>query len=148
MLCAAGLALTGCASTVRVQSLATGQADVQAYQLFGTRLDDLRGQLARLCPRGAEVLRVADAHQQTVAASDGRVARWVAALTEQATPQNSRAQMLVLCAPESPAARTDRLAAAGRTSAAAPASPVLASNAAVLPRLPPPSTAPVTGYDE
>ncbi len=53
------LALAGCASQTEVRALATGRADVSAYELNGGDLLALRQAAQRLCPMGGEILREA-----------------------------------------------------------------------------------------
>jgi hypothetical protein len=162
LLCGAVAALAGCAGPVRTVSLATSQPDTPAYELNGPTLAHLRAEATRRCPQGFQVLRAAEAGERRGAPDAGFVSRWMTRGVDAVMPPAQTAQMMVLC---QPAAGSDRVA--GRDSAGGaerPAAlpggtagkPAASSTAAVQPRpqpaalagieLPPPSQAPVSGY--
>jgi len=101
--------LMGCASPVTVQPLATGQVQVQAFELRGTDSQTLRQEAARLCAGAGEVLRESAASHQPPP-PEGRVARWGRWLGEAVIPPERHAQLVVRCAPQ---AERNRLSAAG-----------------------------------
>lgn len=89
-------ALSGCAQPARVNSLATGQPDRVAYELFGHNLADLRAQASQLCPQGGEVLRAAEA-RQSIAVSPLPALRWAEDKVGRVLPPPGSAQLLVTC---------------------------------------------------
>lgn len=134
----APLAVAGCSTWVDVRPLATGRADVEAFELRGPDLAMLRREVLRRCPQGAEVLRQAARDQQTAADTDGRIARWAVRAAAWVDPPLREAQMMVLCKP-SPDGAT--LALARPADDAAPGlhiapAPVIAKEVAVLPTSP------------
>ena len=96
MVCCAPLLVAGCGSMMDVRPLATGRADVAAYELTGAELAPLRREAQRLCPQGGEILRQAGRDQRPEAI-DGRVRRWMNASGEWLTPPVRNAQLVVLC---------------------------------------------------
>lgn len=107
--------LGGCASTVRVQTLATDQPGVAAYELRGAQWADLQAQAQRLCPDGAEVLR-AGGRQNAMPTSAPRAWQWVGQQASAWLPADGQAQVLITCA------APDRLRIAAATPAASAAS--------------------------
>ena len=95
-LIAAPLLASGCGSMMDVRPLATGRAEVAAYELTGSELAPLRREAQRLCPQGGEILRQAGRDQRPEAV-DGRLRRWVNASSEWLTPPARNAQLVVLC---------------------------------------------------
>jgi hypothetical protein len=91
--------LMGCASTVTVQPLATGQVQVQAFELRGSDAQTLRQEAARLCAGPGEVLRESAASRQPPP-PDGRLARWTRWLGDAVVPPERHAQLVVRCAPQ------------------------------------------------
>lgn len=94
--CLAASALSGCAQPVRVNSLATGQPERVAYELFGHNLADLRAQASQLCPQGGEVVRAAESRQAT-GASQLPALRWAEDKVGRALPPAGSAQLVVTC---------------------------------------------------
>ena len=92
----APLLASGCSSMMDVRPLATGRADVAAYELTGSELAPLRREAQRLCPLGGEILRQAGRDQRPEAI-DGRMRRWLNASGEWLTPPLRNAQLVVLC---------------------------------------------------
>ena len=138
-----------CAAPVRVESLATGQADRQAFQLFGNHMADLRRRADELCPEGVEVWRSAESRQDRVSSSQAgglRPGQWLSWAADAVTPNAARAQLVVSClgtgAPET-SGHLQMLPPAGARS--------LSGSAAAAPRAktgPAPSgRLPVTDYD-
>lgn len=93
------LAATACSTWVEVRPLATGRADVEAFELRGPDLAMLRREVLRRCPQGAEVLRQAARDQHTAADNDGGIARWALRVAAWVDPPQRDAQMMVLCKP-------------------------------------------------
>ena len=97
------LAAAGCSTWVDVRPLATGRADVEAYELRGPELAMLRREVLRRCPQGAEVLRQAARDQQAAAENGGSVGGniggWMSRAPAWVDPPNREAQMVVLCKP-------------------------------------------------
>ena len=93
---AAPLLVSGCGSMMDVRPLATGRADVAAYELTGSELAPLRREAQRLCPQGGEILRQAGRDQRPEA-TDGRMRRWVNASGDWLAPPIRNAQLVVLC---------------------------------------------------
>lgn len=89
-------ALTGCASTPDVRQLATGRADVSAYELNGGDLHGLRLAAQRLCPMGGEIVREAG-HSLPPEAEAGRWRSALNTLSAWMDPPRRPAQMVVLC---------------------------------------------------
>ena len=133
------LAAAGCSTWVDVRPLATGRADVEAYELRGPDLDVLRREVLRRCPQGAEVLRQAARDQQAAGDHDSRIARWVDRASAWVDPPQREAQMLVLCKPggqrlalalakgvdeAAPGERTRPAATADQDSAVLPTGPI------------------------
>lgn len=158
----AAAALAGCAGPVRTMSVATSQPDTPAYELTGPTLAHLRAEATRRCPQGFQVLRMAEAGERRGAPDAGFVSRWMTRGVDAVMPPAQTAQMMVLC---QPAAGSDRVAGrssaggaerpaglpgesldkpAASSTAAAPARPQPAALAGI--ELPPPSQAPVSGY--
>jgi len=156
------MALSGCAGAVRSVSVATSQADTPAYQLSGPSLAHLRAEAARRCPQGFQVLRWAESGERRGAPDAGMVSRWLTRGVDAVAPPEQSAQMMVLC---QPAAGSDRVAgretagaadqparmpggsadkAPASSTPAAPAKPPLPALVGI--DLPPPSQAPVSGY--
>lgn len=94
--CCVPLLVAGCGSMMDVRPLATGRADVAAYELSGTQLAPLRREAQRLCPQGGEILRQAGRDQQPEAI-DGRMRGWVNTSREWLSPPIRNAQLVVLC---------------------------------------------------
>lgn len=98
------LAAAGCSTWVDVRPLATGRADVQAYELRGPELEVLRREVLRRCPQGAEVMRQAARDQQAAAENGGSVGGniggWMSRAPAWVDPPNREAQMVVLCKPK------------------------------------------------
>lgn len=94
--CLAASALSGCAQPVRVNSLATGQPERVAYELFGHNLADLRAQASQLCPQGGEVVRAAESRQAT-GASQLQALRWAEDRLGRVLPPAGSAQLVVTC---------------------------------------------------
>jgi hypothetical protein len=142
-----GASLTGCAGPVRVEPLATGQPGVAAFQLFGPTLTDLRLSAGRLCPQGGQVMRSAETRTDRMPPTAGRVMRWLDWTAEQVSPAPKSAQLLVVCDPQPDAVR---IAGNAPAQVAANGAGIVAPKPADprMPGLPPPSQAPVTGYDE
>ena len=135
MLWLAPLAAAGCSTWVEVRPLATGRADVEAFELRGPDLTLLRREVLRRCPQGAEVLRQAARDQQAAAHDDSRIARWAVRAAAWVDPPQREAQMMVLCKPSPDGAA---LAQARPADDAAPGAhiapaPVADKNPAVLP---------------
>lgn len=76
--------------------MATGRADMAAYELNGGDLHSLRGQAQRLCPLGGEIVREAG-HSLPPEASAGRWRSTVNTLAAWAEPPRRPAQLVVLC---------------------------------------------------
>ncbi len=112
--------LGGCASGPDVRMLATGRADVTAYQLDGSDLDRLRQEAGRLCPLGADVVRQSSQGAPPQASADARWRRALQATVQWADPPQRSAQLLVVC--REPGDRK-RLAAAAPAAPAASAAP-------------------------
>lgn len=93
---AAGLGLAGCVSTMEIRALATGRAEVAAYELTGADPAALRREAQRLCPAGGEVLR-ASSQDQVPEAVDGRIRGWLNAAATRLHPPQRSAQLMVLC---------------------------------------------------
>lgn len=93
------LAATACSTWVEVRPLATGRADVEAFELRGPDLAMLRREVLRRCPQGAEVLRQAARDQHTAADNDGGIARLALRVAAWVDPPQRDAQMMVLCKP-------------------------------------------------
>ncbi|OYV02457.1 MAG: hypothetical protein CFE45_00215 [Burkholderiales bacterium PBB5] len=91
--------LLGCASPVTVMPLATGQVQVQAFELRGTDSQTLRQEAARLCAGAGDVLRESAASRQPPP-PDGRVALWGRWLGDAVMPSERHAQLVVRCAPQ------------------------------------------------
>ena len=88
--------LTGCASSVQVTPLATGQVKVQAYELRGADPASLRSEAARLCGGTGAVLRESESARQSVA-GDGRWQHWWSAASNWVTQAPREAQLMVRC---------------------------------------------------
>ncbi len=164
LMLAMALAASGCAGPVRTTAVATPQPDTPAYELAGPTLAQLRAEAARRCPQGFQVLRSAETGERRGGPDDGVVTRWLARGADVLAPPRQSAQLLVLCQPTqgSAAGATQGAAhSAGNAADAAPrgmggpggqAEATTSRRAATLPALagidlPPPSQAPVTGYD-
>ena len=97
------LAAAGCSTWVDVRPLATGRADVEAYELRGPELALLRREVLRRCPQGAEIVRQAARDQQAAAENGGSVGGsiggWMSHAAAWVDPPNREAQMVVLCKP-------------------------------------------------
>ena len=93
------LVAAGCSTWVDVRPLATGRADVEAYELNGPELAMLRREVLRRCPQGAEVLRQAARDQQAADNPDDSMGRWMSRAPAWVDPPNRAAQMVVLCKP-------------------------------------------------
>jgi len=93
---ALGLGLTGCGSLVDVRTVATGRADVAAYELRGTDLAPLKREAQRLCPQGADILRAAGRDQRPER-DDTRLRRWASLAGEWIDPPQREAQLLLVC---------------------------------------------------
>ena len=91
--------LAACASRVDIRPLATGRVDVSAYELRGMTLTPLRREVARLCPTGADVLRVT-ARDQQPEFEVGRIHRWRNTAALWLDPPVQQAQMMVVCKPD------------------------------------------------
>lgn len=96
LVCSLALALGACASPLAVRSLATGRADLAAYELTGSEPAALRQLALRLCPRGAEILREG-AHAQRPQPAEGSGSQWLAAASDWVDPPQRSAQLVVLC---------------------------------------------------
>jgi hypothetical protein len=107
------LLVSGCAAPVRVQTLATGQPDVPAYELHGPSMHALRAQVMALCPQGADVLRAAEQGKPMPPAGAGRLEQWTSLADRALDPQPVRAQLMVRCrpAPELMVVKFDQAAA-------------------------------------
>lgn len=88
--------LAGCATLLEVRPLATGRADVSAYELIGADLVALRREAQRLCPQGGEVVRQA-AQVQSPEKVDGRMRAWMNGASTWIDPPQRSAQMTVVC---------------------------------------------------
>lgn len=93
---ALAVVLGGCATRVDVRPMATGRADMAAYELNGGDLHSLRGQAQRLCPLGGEIVREAG-HSLPPEASAGRWRSTVNTLAAWAAPPRRPAQLVVVC---------------------------------------------------
>lgn len=160
---ALALAASGCAGPVRTTAVATPQPDTPAYELAGPTLAQLRAEASRRCPQGFQVLRSAETGERRGGPDDGVAARWLARGTDVLMQSKQSAQLLVLCQPIQGAgpAAAKGAAVSGSAADAAPrgvggpggqAEATTGRAAATLPALagidlPPPSQAPVTGYD-
>lgn len=166
LLSGAVAALSGCAAPVRTMSVATGQPETLAYTLYGPTLAHLRAEASRRCPAGFQVLRVAEADERRGAPDAGFISRWMTRGMEAVAPPSQEAQMMVLCQPAAggdrmtgrdatggvaagvvPPARAPGAAADKPAASAAAGVPARAQPAALAGiELPPPSQAPVSGY--
>ena len=90
------VALAGCASSVVVTPMATGQVAVQAFELRGPDAQQLRQEAGRLCMGRGEVLRDS-AQQRYTPTPEGRVGRWWQAAVDAVTPSDRHAQLVVVC---------------------------------------------------
>jgi hypothetical protein len=90
------LGLSGCATQPDVRPLATGRADVSAYELNGGDLHALRQAAQRLCPLGGEIMRESG-HSLPPDAEAGRWRSTVNTLAAWIEPPRRAAQMVVLC---------------------------------------------------
>ena len=135
MLGLAALAAAGCSAWVDVRPLATGRADVAAYELRGPELAVLRREVLRRCPQGVEVLRQAAQDPQAAAGHDGRIARWVNHASAWVDPPNREAQMLVLCKPDPQGVVLAQAKVADQATPVGPTAPAATADAdrAVLP---------------
>lgn len=88
--------LAGCATRVDVRPMATGRADVTAYELNGADVLTLRQQARRLCPLGGEVVREAG-HSLPPEADAGRWRSTLGPLVAWAESPVRPAQLLVVC---------------------------------------------------
>ena len=88
--------LAGCATLLEVRPLATGRADVSAYELIGADLVALRREALRLCPQGGEIVRQA-AQDQSPEKIDGRMRGWMNGASAWIDPPQRSAQMTVVC---------------------------------------------------
>ena len=123
--------LTGCVSTLEVQTLATGRTDVAAYSLQGGDLAMLRLEAERLCPLGGEVVRQFG-QQQRPAQPDG--SRWRRALNATALwidPPRQNAQLVVACRQPGDSMRIQAAAPAPKEAAESAAAATVASDASV-----------------
>lgn len=89
-------ALAGCAQPVRVNTLATGQPDRLAYELFGPSLADLRAQASQLCPQGGDIVRASESRQVN-STSPLPAMRWAEDKTSRLLPAPGTAQLVVTC---------------------------------------------------
>ena len=87
---------TGCSAVVDVRSLATGRADVSAYELRGPELAMLQREARRRCPQGGEVLRQSGRDQRP-ADADGSLRQWMNATSEVLDPPKRQSQLVVVC---------------------------------------------------
>ena len=76
--------------------MATGRADMAAYELNGGDLHSLRSQAQRLCPLGGEIVREAG-HSLPPEASAGRWRSTVNTLAAWTEPPSRPAQLVVVC---------------------------------------------------
>jgi hypothetical protein len=90
------LGLAGCVTQPDVRPLATGRADVSAYELNGGDLQALRQAAQRLCPMGGQIVREAG-HSLPPEAEAGRWRSTVNTLSAWMEPPRRPAQMVVLC---------------------------------------------------
>lgn len=88
--------LAGCTSLLEVRPLATGRADVSAYELIGADLSALRREAQRLCPQGGEIVRQAS-RDQSPERIDGRMRGWMNGASAWIEPPQRAAQMTVIC---------------------------------------------------
>lgn len=101
-MCQAGLhlaacsLLAGCMTLLEVRPLATGRADVSAYELIGADLSALRREAQRLCPQGGEIVRQAS-QDQSPEKIDGRMRGWMNGASAWIDPPQRAAQMTVVC---------------------------------------------------
>jgi hypothetical protein len=93
---AAALLATGCSAVVDVRALATGRADVAAYELRGPELPMLQREARRLCPQGGEVLRQSG-HDQRSVDDEGSIRRWLIATHAVLDPPRRQSQLVVVC---------------------------------------------------
>ena len=129
------LAAAGCSTWVDVRPLATGRADVEAYELRGPELAMLRRELLRRCPQGAEVLRQAARDQQAADDHDDSMGRWMSRAPAWVDPPNREAQMVVLCKPKPQGVALALPKVADGATPGEPATPAATANkdSAVLP---------------
>ena len=126
------LAAAGCSTWVDVRPLATGRADVQAYELRGPELAMLRREVLRRCPQGAEILRQAARDQQAAAENGGSVGGsmggWMSRAAAWVDPPNREAQMVVLCKPNPQSVALALPRVADEATPAAPTTPAATAN--------------------
>ncbi len=95
---AALVSLGGCASPgPQVQTLATGRADVSAYALDGSDLEQLRQEARRLCPLGGDVLRQSAQGTPMAEPADSRWRRALQSTALWLDPPQRSAQLVVVC---------------------------------------------------
>ena len=92
--------LGACAAPLELRPLATGRADIEAFELRGADIAMLRREAQRRCPQGADVLRQAESGQPLVQVEGGRFERWTQVAAQWVDPPQRQAQMLVLCRPD------------------------------------------------
>lgn len=89
-------ALGGCASRVEVRSLATGRAELAAYELRGAEPEDLLRTAQRLCPQGGEILHQAQRGRPSEPSTNVAL-RWARAAGDTLDPPQREAQLRLLC---------------------------------------------------
>lgn len=128
--CLAGTAclwMAGCTTLLEVRPLATGRADVSAYDLIGADLGALRREAQRLCPQGGEIVRQAS-QDQSPEKIDGRMRGWLNGASAWVDPPQRSAQMTVVCRE---VAGQNQFAAATAAADAASAAPAADQTAGV-----------------
>ena len=110
--------LGGCAGTVQVTPLATGQVAVAAYELRGRDPAVLLAEAGRLCHGAGVVVRQSGMSRQLLG-SDGLVGHWLNQASELVLLPTREAQLMVRCEPQPD---SERLLPAPSMSAPTPAS--------------------------
>lgn len=118
--------LGACAAGPNVQTLATGRADVSAYALNGSDLEQLRQEARRLCPLGGEVLRQSTQGAPTVETADGRWRRALQTTALWLDPPQRSAQLLIVCREPGERMRLTPPAAVSAASKSTPPAPASA----------------------
>lgn len=122
-LAALAWAVSGCVSTLEVQTLATGRPDVVAYSLQGGDLAMLRREAERLCPLGGDVVRQYGQQQRPEQADGGRWRRALQATAMWIDPPRQAAQLVVACRESGDRMRIQAATPAPQRAAEAPSAP-------------------------
>lgn len=117
--------LAGCATLLEVRPLATGRADVSAYELIGADLIALRREAQRLCPQGGEIVRQA-AQDQAPEKVDGRLRAWMNGASAWIDPPQRSAQMTVVCRESAGQSQWQAATSGAHASSAAPSTDLTA----------------------